>query len=193
MRDIDVRKAVHRKILKEHHKDPDTLVIDEFVMNMGSSRADITVINGLMHGYELKSKSDNLLRLPQQVTFYSSIMDKATLVVSECHANQATCLLPEWWGIKVATEGARKAVHLETVRSNKINNDIDKVSLCMLLWKDEMLNALESYGMLRGLKSKPRRYLWNVLAEVASTDELRGLVRQTLKGRTAWRVDQLPL
>ncbi|WP_142890583.1 sce7726 family protein, partial [Klebsiella pneumoniae] len=74
MRDIDVRQAVHSKILKEHHKDPDTLIIDEFVMNLGASRADITVINGLMHGYELKSKSDNLLRLPAQVEFYSSIM-----------------------------------------------------------------------------------------------------------------------
>lgn len=193
MRDIDVRKAVHRKILKEHHKDPDTLVIDEFVMNMGSSRADITVINGLMHGYELKSKSDNLLRLPQQVGYYSSVMDKVTLVVSECHASEATSMLPDWWGIKIATEGARKAVHLETVRQNKMNYEIDKVSLCMLLWKDEMLNALENLGILRGYKSKPRRYLWNVLAEAMSNDELRSLVRQSLKARTSWRVGQLPL
>ncbi|EMS0078485.1 sce7726 family protein, partial [Escherichia coli] len=64
MRDIDVRKAVHAKILRDHHKDPDTLIIDEFTMNLGASRADIAVINGLIHGYELKSKSDNLLRLP---------------------------------------------------------------------------------------------------------------------------------
>lgn len=161
-------------------------------MNMGSSRADITVINGLMHGYELKSKSDNLLRLPQQVSFYSSIMDKATLVVSDCHVTQAIKLVPDWWGIKIATEGARKAVHLETLRSNKINNDLDKISLCMLLWKEEMLKACGELGIARGLKNKPRRYLWHVLAEVMDTEELRDYVRVTLKGRTTWRVDQLP-
>lgn len=102
-------------------------------------------------------------------------------------------MLPDWWGIKIATEGARKAVHLETVRQNKTNNQIDKVSLCMLLWKEEMLDALETLGMLRGFKSKPRRYLWHVLAEAMSTDELRSLVRQSLKGRTSWRAGQLPL
>ncbi|MBP2846353.1 MULTISPECIES: sce7726 family protein [Dickeya] len=192
MRDIDVRRAVHSKILKEHHKDPDTLVIDEFTMSLGASRADITVINGLMHGYELKSKSDNLLRLPAQVQYYSSVMDKVTLVVSECHADAALEIIPDWWGIKIATEGTRNAVHLHTKRSSKLNPSIDKVSLAMLLWKDEMLSILEELGLERGLKSKPRRFLWLKLSECLETNQLRDAVRAKLKARKDWRVALQP-
>ncbi|EMQ0911042.1 sce7726 family protein [Klebsiella oxytoca] len=190
MRDIDVRQAVHSKILKEHHKDPDTLIIDEFVMNLGASRADITVINGLMHGYELKSKSDNLLRLPAQVEFYSSIMDKVTLVVSDCHAAAAEKIIPDWWGVKIATEGSRNAVHLRTLRLNRMNQNVDKVALAMLLWKDEMLSILAAQGLERGLKSKPRRVLWAMVAECMETHQLRDEVRMRLKARTNWRVDK---
>lgn len=192
MKDIDVRRAVHSKILREHHKDPDTLIIDEFVMNLGASRADITVINGKMHGYELKSKSDNLIRLPAQVEYYSAIMDKVTLVVSECHAEAAMKLIPEWWGIKVASEGSRSAVHLRSVRANGLNPDINRIALSMLLWKDEMLDIFQKLGYERGLKSKPRRYLWVKLSELMDTNHLRDTVRETLKARTNWRSDQRP-
>ncbi|EPF20109.1 MULTISPECIES: sce7726 family protein [Enterobacteriaceae] len=190
MRDIDVRQAVHSKILKEHHKDPDTLIIDEFVMNLGASRADITVINGLMHGYELKSKSDNLLRLPAQVNFYSSVMDKVTLVVSECHASAAEKIIPVWWGVKIATEGRRNAVHLHTERLNRMNPNLDKVALAMLLWKEEMLSILANHGLGRGLKSKPRRILWGMVAECLEINHLRDEVRSKLKARTNWRADK---
>ncbi|AFE57667.1 sce7726 family protein [Rahnella aceris] len=192
MRDIDVRRAVHSKILKEHHKDPDTLIIDEFVMNLGASRADITVINGLMHGYELKSKSDNLVRLPSQVEFYSSVMDKVTLVVSECHAHAAIKIVPEWWGIKIATEGTRKAVHLNTTRASRMNPAVDKIALSMLLWKEEMLCILAANGLERGLQSKPRKFLWSKLSEILEKDQLRDEVRARLKARTNWRADRQP-
>lgn len=159
-------------------------------MNLGASRADIAVINGLMHGYELKSKSDNLLRLPAQVEFYSSVMDKVTLVVSECHVQEATKIVPDWWGIKIATEGVRNAIHLHTERTNRMNPSVNKVSLSMLLWKDEMLSILASYGLERGLKSKPRRFLWLKLSECLDLDQLRDEVRSKLKARINWRVAQ---
>lgn len=190
MRDIDVRQAVHAKILKEHHRDPNTLVIDEFSLGLGASRADITVINGIMHGYELKSKSDNLTRLPSQINYYSSVMDKVTLVVDESHQHEAAKLIPEWWGIKVVTQGKRKAIHLETRRANRFNPEYDKISLAMLLWKDEILSILRDVGLEHGLKSKPKRILWNKLAEVFKTDELRQIVREKIKSRINWRVAQ---
>lgn len=83
MKDQDVRFAVHHKLLKESHLDPDCLVVDEFSISLGASRADIAVINGVIHGYELKSEYDSLERLPLQIKHYSSVMDKVTLVVAE--------------------------------------------------------------------------------------------------------------
>ncbi|MGL5220719.1 MAG: sce7726 family protein [Plesiomonas shigelloides] len=190
MKDIDVRKAVHSKILKDHHKDPHTLIIDEFTMNLGASRADIAVINGIMHGYELKSQRDNLLRLPSQIEHYSSIMDKVTLVVSECHAESAINMIPDWWGVKIVTQGLRNGIHLKTIRTDRKNPNVNKLSLAMLLWKDELLLILEQLGKERGLKSKPRRVLWSILADTLSINELRSTVRETLKARKDWRVDQ---
>lgn len=64
MRDRDVRQALHRKVLKEHHGDADTLVLDELGLRHGTCRVDIAVVNGYLHGYEIKSDSDTLERLP---------------------------------------------------------------------------------------------------------------------------------
>lgn len=183
MRDIDVRRAVHRKILKEHHQDPDTLVIDEFNLSLGLCRVDIAVVNGKLHGYELKSATDNLERLPNQIHHYSAVMDMVTLVVAENHYDKAITLLPSWWGVKLASQGKRGAIHIKTIRKNQLNQNIDKFSLAQLLWKDESLDVLQRFGFERGLKSKPRRVLWKMLADEIDTDLLRDAVRNKLKLR----------
>ncbi len=55
VRDRDVRQALHRKVLKEHHGDADTLVLDELGLRHGICRVDIAVVNGYLHGYESKA------------------------------------------------------------------------------------------------------------------------------------------
>ena len=60
MRDVDVRRAVHNKILRHHHGQDDTLVLDELGLLGGDTRVDIAVVNGKIHGYELKSDRDTL-------------------------------------------------------------------------------------------------------------------------------------
>jgi hypothetical protein len=142
MLDKDVRQAVKTKILKDHMNDPSTLVIDELGLDYGRNRIDIAVINGEMHGYELKSDSDTLKRLPQQSKCYSLVMDKMTLVVGERHAEEALLIIPEWWGVKIATMGKFGAIHLETERRNKKNRNIDPIELLKLIWKDEVLELL---------------------------------------------------
>lgn len=188
MKDIDVRMAVHAKILKDHHKDPNTMIVDEFCINLGSVRADITVINGILHGYELKSSSDTLDRLPTQVKYYSYVMDKATLVVAENHVADAIELLPHWWGIKVVSKGKRGAMHLASLRSSKRNPCVNSLALAQLLWKEECLFILEKMGLAKGNKSKPRYELWNVVASNAPLEFLKDEVRTLLKKRTGWRV-----
>lgn len=142
MLDKDVRQAVRTKILKDHINDNSTLVVEELGLDYGRNRIDIAVINGEIHGYELKSDSDTLLRLPQQAVCYSSIMDKVTLVVGSKHAPLAIQLIPDWWGVKIATIGKKGAIHLKTIRRNKKNTEIDPMELLKLIWKDEALILL---------------------------------------------------
>src|SRR5439155_10222560 len=93
LRDRDVRQALHRKVLRDHHGDANTLVLDELGLRHGACRVDIAVVNGYLHGYEIKSDSDTLDRLPAQVAVYNLVLDRATLVVGERHLQKAQPLL----------------------------------------------------------------------------------------------------
>ncbi|EHA1125844.1 MULTISPECIES: sce7726 family protein [Vibrio] len=187
MNDIDVRQAVHKKVLKKYHDDCSTLVVDELGICQGEARVDIAVVNGIIHGYELKSARDNLNRLPNQVNYYSTVMDKMTLVVAENHLSDALDIIPDWWGVKVATIGTRGAIHLKTLRRERSNNAVDAWYLSQLLWHDEVLEALALCGVTKGVKSKPRWYLWEKLAKVMPLYQLKDFVRMALKRRTNWR------
>ena len=192
MRDRDVRQALHRKVLKEHHGQPDTLVLDELGLRHGTCRVDIAVVNGFLHGYEIKSDADTLDRLPSQIAIYSAVLDRATLVVGCRHSEKATALLPEWWGVKVAISGARGGISFENTRPAKLNPNIDALALAELLWRPEAVEVLQEKGAPPELLKKPRGVLYRHLAETMPLDELRRAVRQRLKSREHWRGHRPP-
>ncbi|AMG30984.1 hypothetical protein AL542_11865 [Grimontia hollisae] len=187
MNDIDVRTTVHNRLLKKYHEDADSIVVDEFGLGQGVVRADIVVVNGILHGYELKSAKDNLKRLPQQVALYSATLDKATLVVSNNHLQESLQIIPSWWGVKVIEPMARGGFKLRTARRDKKNPSVDLHSLAQLLWRDETLKALEMCGITTGVQSKPRWALWEKLVEAMPYDQLHQYVRVSLKSRTDWK------
>lgn len=187
MNDLDVRNAVHKKLLKKYHEDTTTLIIDELGICQGCARIDIAVVNGQLHGFELKSAKDNLSRLPNQVEYFSSVMDKMTLIVADNHFKEAIEIIPTWWGVKVASQGQRGAIHISTVRREKANKTVDPWALSQLLWHDEILDALANCGVITGVKSKPRWVLWEKLAQEMPLEQLKDFVRTTMKARSDWR------
>lgn len=190
MLDRDVREAVKNKVLKAHINDPSTLVIDELGLNYGRNRVDIAVINGEIHGYELKSDSDTLDRLPKQAECYSLVMDKVTLVVGEKHSREAIALIPDWWGIKIAVMGKNGGIHLTTERKNKKNKNIDPHELLKLVWKEEIMRLLSLRiavdWRIRKLKKKD---IYQLVVDNFSLQEIRDYTRFILKSRTDWRFD----
>lgn len=187
MNDIDVRQAVHKKLLRRYRSDKETLVVDELGVCQGSARVDIAVVNGIIHGFELKSAKDNLNRLPAQVKYFSSVMDKMTLVVSDNHYDEAIKVIPGWWGIKIATQGQRGAIHISTARRERTNQHVDPWALSQLLWHEEILSGLDICGIIKGVKSKPRWELWQKLAAEMPICQLKNFVRSALKSRADWR------
>jgi hypothetical protein len=186
MRDRDVRNALHRA-LRASHDDPNTLVLDELGLRHGRCRVDVAVVNGSLHGYELKSDSDTLLRLPFQVETYGKVLDKATLVVGERHASNAIPDLPEWWGVKVAISGPRGGIVFQNYRPACVNSDIEPIALAELLWKAEVTEILLSLGFTGAVLRKPRAFQYELLADALVIDELRHTVRNCLKARENWR------
>jgi hypothetical protein len=193
LRDRDVRVALYRKVLKEHEGQPDTKVVDELGLRHGVGRVDVAVINGTLHGFEIKSDSDTLERLPGQIQIYNSVLDKVTLVCGERHADKVLTMIPEWWGLKIAALGVRQAIHFHTARMPKFNRHLDAIAVAELLWRDEVVEILSGLGVPGATLRKPRAVLYRYLASAIELEELRNVVRQRLKSRANWRDRQPPL
>jgi len=187
MRDCDVRSALHAKVLAEHHGQADTLVVDELALWYGTARVDIAVVNGRIHGYEIKSDRDTLARLPGQMEIYGKVFDRVTLVVGRGHVLNAMAITPAWWGIKLATQGPRRAVHFEQLRPPERNPAIDPIAVAALLWCAELEQILLEAGALRGCKGKSRDFLSRRVVEALPFTDLRAAVRSRLRARGNWR------
>ena len=186
MREHAVKEIVWRDLTAAYQYDADTIILEELGILGGEARVDIAVINGELIGYEIKSARDNLQRLPRQIEFYNSVFDRVILVVDERHMAGALQLLPEWWGVK-GIFGSR----LESVREGGCNQDVDAWSLCWLLWREEALEILNRHGLSQGMKSKPKRVLFDRLAKSLPLTTLKLEVRQALKRRKGWREDNV--
>jgi hypothetical protein len=193
MRDIDIRRELLREMHRRHDSELDTLIMPELGLCQGMARIDLAVVNGSVHGYEIKSEQDTLARLPGQAEIYSRTLEFVTIVSSPNHAQKIENqnLIPGWWGIWTAVQCAGE-VRLESVRESRPNPNIDPFALAQLLWRDEALEALEARGWAIGMRSKTREELWRRLVAHLTLDELGDLVRTRLKHRgAAWRVPVL--
>lgn len=177
---------------KGHGRDPDTLILNELGLCQGAARVDVAVVNGSVHGYEIKSPCDTLVRLAGQAEVYGRVLDYVTIVVGEKHVKIASDSVPCWWGVWSAAQGSR-GVRFKRVRKAYRNPKIEPLAVAQLLWRSEVLDALARLGLAQGFRSKPRAALWRCLADAVSLNELRNVVRQCLKNRRPdWRVDAPP-
>ena len=187
MRDIDIRTKLKSTLVQAHADESDTLILDELQVCAHSARVDVAVVNGQLHGYEIKSEKDTLQRLPSQQLHYGTVFDRVTIVAGSKHLSKISTLVPAWWGLVEAVGG--DAVSLHQRRPASTNANRCPYSISDLLWREEMLHALSDGGFDRGVRSKPRRALQERLVSVFSVDEIAALVRTRLKTRTNWRVD----
>ncbi len=192
MNDAEIRLALKNSTLAHHLVDSETVVVDELGLRHGISRVDVAVVNGLMHGYEIKSDKDNLLRLRGQISVYSSVLDLATLVVGSKYLEAASEMIPLWWGIDVASKDKTGTVIINSVREATLNPEVDSLSVAKLLWRDEALAFLEELGAADGYRSKPRLALYKRLVCVAEEEALKARVRRQLKCRIGLRSVGLP-
>ncbi|WP_129349729.1 sce7726 family protein [Solidesulfovibrio carbinolicus] len=190
VRDREIRQTLHAKVLRKFHADPRTRVFDEFGLCTGLTRVDVAVVNGALHGFEIKSDQDNLSRLPSQVCLYSKVLDFSTLVVGESHLDAARSLLPRWWGVIVVTCSKNNTPILKWERRSCHNPSLDPLSVAQLLWRREALLILEAHSLSKGLRAKPRNVLWEILAREIKLNELCWLVRQAIKNRGEWRDEE---
>jgi hypothetical protein len=185
MRDPEIRTELHRRLQLRHDSDPNVRIVDEMSVLTGECRIDVALINGRLEGFEIKSAGDSLARLPRQAMAYGRVFDRLTMVCAERHLEAALALLPEWWGIELAEQRGTRT-RIVRKRAARANPAVEPRAVAQLLWRSEVLAALEGMDAARGLRSKPRRTLWSALVEATPSRELRALVREALRSRRGW-------
>ena len=185
LKDSDIREVLNKALYEKYGKNLDTKIYNELGILHGQSRIDVAVVNGILHGYEIKSESDNLFRLPTQIIDYNAVFDKVTIVTQRCHLSEIKSIVPKWWGITLLTK-YKGELNLKQVRIGKSNPRIDSLSLSHFLWRDEALELLKQRDLHHGLVGKPRKQLYERIAESLDLDELRSCVSIALRSRVDW-------
>ena len=185
--DSEIRSALHAKRLRHLKAHPDTLVIDELGLAHAKSRIDVAVINGCIHGYEIKSAKDTLDRLGAQIDIYRQTLQKLTIVAAPRHVGSVLVSAPNWCGVMEAEQGPRGGIHFGVVRNARVNPDIDPVMMAHLLWRVEVMALLSQIGYAQKVLRRPRKQLYEMLCEVLTLREITISIRTFMAQRQRWR------
>lgn len=186
---LALRKVLEKELAEYRATGHNAEIFDELGVRHGTARIDIAIINGVMHGYEIKSDRDTLERLPEQVKEFSDVFDKLTLVVGKQHLYQAVQMIPDWWGVIVAKFDPNNHVIFQTIREPENNKEQVGISIARLLWREEALKILEERNSADGVRNKPREFIYERLADVLDTATIKEQVSALLVSREGWRSD----
>lgn len=187
--ELEIRSTVHAAVVREEQQN--RLIVDEFVIGE-RGRIDIAVISDCLVGYELKSDLDTLARLPRQMDVFGEVFDFCTLVTTSRHLTRARQILKRGWGLAVVDRTAENVLIYRQVRRAQQRKTGYKLPLAHLLWRDELVQALDTLGEVDGFRSATRDKLSEHLANVTEPDQLRTIVTSAITARQGWRVEKEP-
>lgn len=193
MKDRIVRKAFHQKVLTADHDKPDTFVIDELGLRNGEARADIAVVNGKMIGYEIKTEKDTLIRLENQILAYNEVFDKVYIITASKHLHKLLDIVPYWWGIYIIDPGDGITCSFIHYRKSQLNKSRKSIGLAQLLWKNEVLDILNTRMKFNLKTNIAKEDLYDILSATCASNRLSKMVIQYLKTREGWRKDPVVL
>lgn len=187
MKDPCIRQLLKNTELLHFINDSNSKVVDELSLPVAKARIDIAVINGSLHGFEIKSASDTLQRLPSQIDAYTKVFDYLSIVTENKYHERILDIIPSWIGLIVCNE--KKGVKtIKQVRKAKLNKSKQGFYIAKLLWREELIDCLTEYQI--PFKKKDRNWL---LCEALSTNldvnAVSFVVREKLKKRVCWKMN----
>jgi hypothetical protein len=182
MHDLEIRSILRNDLQRKYGGNPDTEVIDELTIGGGRSRIDLALVNGVLHGFELKSDYDTLRRLPEQAQMYGTVCDHVTLVVGERHIEHAVQLVPDWWGILLVRSGRRRAI-FRALKLPQTNPSLDPLAIACLLRRFEAAAVIADLGFGEPCHRVSRQQLCEFVASNVELPLLCHRVRKCLRAR----------
>ncbi|MCH4167670.1 MAG: sce7726 family protein [Streptococcaceae bacterium] len=180
MKDKDIRNLTLRELYQLHDGEKNTRIINEMGLINGESRIDIAVVNGILHGYELKSESDNLSRLPQQIENYNKIFERMTIVTDQKYIKEVKKIIPSWWGIMTVRKDKKGLRELRKGRKVKTQ---DEEALLNLLWKNEYNELIDLLGYPKKIKSYRKQQLFDIILKDNRKSIIKKYIYDTLRKR----------
>lgn len=181
MKDKDLRDLTLKELYQKHNGEENTKIINEMGLINGASRVDIAVVNGILHGYELKSESDNLLRLPRQVQNYNRIFERMTIVVDRKYVESAKGIIPEWWGIMTVRQDRTGLRELRKGRKIKTQ---DEEALLNLLWKEEYNGLIDLLEYPKKFKKMRKHELFEIILSDQRKSTVKKYIYDALRNRS---------
>lgn len=105
-------------------------------------RADLLVFSGNLHALEIKSDSDNLTKLSEQLHDYCRSFDKVSVVTTPKHLPRIQKLLSR--NRKIGIIIVREKGNVEVVRDVMVNKKLDKQNLLMFLNKSQVAALIKT-------------------------------------------------
>jgi hypothetical protein len=154
----------------------------------GHVRADYLVATpGALSIIEIKSDTDTLRRLGEQVRVYTAFADRVTLVVGWTLAAAALRSIPWWWEVWLAERPPTSNVRLILVREGTRNPDVNPLGLASMLPFDEARKIAVDAGLsVGGARS---RQLRQSLADKLTVADLRTAVIEWLNRLSVQRAN----
>lgn len=140
MKEIELKREVVKEIVAAGDF---SLIASEFVFEFGRRRADLLCLSrGEVYGYEIKSASDNLDKLPDQIVSYMRLFDYVYVVCDESHLRRVREIVPGRVGIY-----SSRFDSFRRIRKAKKISKFDKVIMLDVLPKGR-LSSLFGGGRL---------------------------------------------
>jgi hypothetical protein len=136
------KSCAMKRLLYGRYSPTTTAFYTEF--NAGSSRADVLVVNGSAHVYEIKTKYDDFSRLSAQLDDYYRVFTRVTVFTDEAHADDAASVTPPYVGVAVLS----RRYSMGTLREASERTDgLSTVDIFRVLHTAEYLSVLAAHGM----------------------------------------------
>lgn len=157
------KNIIFKDLVLKKHKIKECVSIPEF--NVGRSKADLAVFNGVSTVYEIKSEIDTTDRLLSQISDYSTFFEFVNVVTCEKHIKKVESLVDDTVGIIIIDDYNKVIIHKEA--STNLSNITHK-ALFYSLRKKEYLNVIcEIYGGVPIMpNTKIFEYCFNLFKEI---------------------------
>lgn len=136
------KSCVMTRLLYGRYSPATTAFYTEF--NTGASRADVLVVNGAAHVYEIKTQYDDFSRLSSQLQDYYRVFTRVTIFTDEAHADAAALVTPPYVGVSVLS----RRYSMSTLReASERTSGLSSEDIFRVLRTAEYLSLLAARGM----------------------------------------------